>query len=163
VPSEPTPSPPETDTTVLSSPVASETDGVESAQATAGHFFTQRRLPSPSGVLQPSPLKEISTQDYEGREVIVKHRMVIEPLLGSQRHKGRHDHFFNSRVGKMPTIGQELLYRNNLRCVIDEQWVYEVTYETIRTKINDIQDPRSALGLSKRHTDRLKPQRTSLG
>jgi hypothetical protein len=55
------------------------------------------------GVLQPSPFKEISSRDYEGREVLRKHRTVIEPLLWSQWHEGRRDHFLNSKVGIMQT------------------------------------------------------------
>jgi hypothetical protein len=62
------------------------------------------------------PLKEISSRDYEGRGVIGKQRTVIKPLLWSQRHEGRSDHFLNSRVGNMPTIGRELGNKNELRC-----------------------------------------------
>jgi hypothetical protein len=56
-------------------------------------------------VLQPSPLKkshhEITKEEgsYENNE-----RSSV-PLLGSQRHEGRHDHSLNSRVGSMPTRG----------------------------------------------------------
>jgi hypothetical protein len=42
--------------------------------------------------------------------------MVIEPLLWSQQHEGRPDHFLNSRVGIMPTIRQELANMNKLHC-----------------------------------------------
>jgi hypothetical protein len=59
-------------------------------------------------VLQPSPLKEISSQDYEGRGVLGQQRMVIEPLFWSQWHEGRIDHFLDSRVGIMPNIGNNL-------------------------------------------------------
>jgi hypothetical protein len=42
----------------------------------------------------------------------------------------------------------------------DEQWVHKFTCETTRTRINDNQDSRSALGRSNGHTNRLKSQRT---
>jgi hypothetical protein len=37
-----------------------------------------------------------------------KQRTVIEPLLGSQRHEGRHDHFLIPRVEIVPTISENL-------------------------------------------------------
>jgi hypothetical protein len=40
----------------------------------------------------------------------------------------------------------------------DEQWVHKVTCETTRTRINDNQDSRSALGWSNGHTNHLKSQ-----
>jgi hypothetical protein len=54
------------------------------------------------------PLKEISSRDYEGREVLGKQRMVIEPLLSSLRHEGRRDHFLNFWVRIMPNISENL-------------------------------------------------------
>jgi hypothetical protein len=59
-------------------------------------------------VLQPSPLKEISPRDYEGREVIGEQRMIIEPRIWSQRHESRLDYFLNFRVGIVTTINEIL-------------------------------------------------------
>jgi hypothetical protein len=56
-------------------------------------------------VLQPSPLKEISSRDYEGREVKGEQRSVIDHFSD---HKGRRGHFLSSRVGIVPTIGENL-------------------------------------------------------
>jgi hypothetical protein len=40
--------------------------------------------------------------------IVRKQRMVTEPLLGSQLHEGRHDHFLISSVRTVPTIGENL-------------------------------------------------------
>jgi hypothetical protein len=66
-------------------------------------------------VLQLSPLKEISSWDYEGSGVLEKQRTVIEPLLWSQWHESRLDHFLNSRVRNMPTISENLQTETNFR------------------------------------------------
>jgi hypothetical protein len=61
------------------------------------------------GVLQPSPLQEISSWDYGGRGVLRKQRTVIEPLLWSLWQEGWLDHFLNSGVGIMPNNDENLL------------------------------------------------------
>jgi hypothetical protein len=68
------------------------------------------------GVPQSSPVKEISSRDYEGRDVLGTQRTVIEPLLWSQLYEGMLDHFLNSRVRNKPTTRRELADENKLQC-----------------------------------------------
>jgi hypothetical protein len=53
------------------------------------------------------------TRDYKGREVHWQQRAVIEPLIWSQRHESRCDHFLIFRVGIVPTIDENLKMETN--------------------------------------------------
>jgi hypothetical protein len=95
--------------------------------------------------------------------------MVVEPLLWSQRHEGTRDHSLKSRVGSMPTIGQELADGNKLQCGVNlnthclakrtkdgctESLVKPQGQGSMMTKTS-----RSALGWSNGDTSHLKSQR----
>jgi hypothetical protein len=124
-------------------------------------------------VSQPSSRKEMSSWDYEGRKVLGKQRMVIEPLLWSQWHEGRLDWFLNSRVKNRPTIRWELADENKPQhgvsfdnhCLVrkmkdgcTESLVKPQGLGAMITKTSS-----SALGQSNVHTGRLKSQRMNLG
>jgi hypothetical protein len=70
-------------------------------------------------VLQPSPLKKSRPEITKEGWFIKKQRMVIEPLLYSQRQEGRRDYFLNSRVGNLAYYRRELADENQLQCGVN--------------------------------------------
>jgi hypothetical protein len=60
------------------------------------------------GVTSLPPERNLVPRFTKEERFIRKQKTVMGPLLWSQRHKGRHDHFFNSRVGIVPTISEIL-------------------------------------------------------
>jgi hypothetical protein len=101
------------------------------------------------GVLQPPPLTEISSRDYEGGEVLGNKEQSREPLLWSWRNEGRHHLFLNSRVRIIPTINEDLQTGTSFSVGsamtttawwMDEWRLHGVTCETTKTRVDDNQD-----------------------
>jgi hypothetical protein len=70
------------------------------------------------GVSHP-PLKKSCPYITKEERFLGKQGTVVEPLIWSEQHDSRLDHFLNSRVGNMPTIGRELEYGNELLCGVN--------------------------------------------
>jgi hypothetical protein len=74
--------------------------------------------------------------------------MVTKPLLWSQQHESRLEHFLNSKVGNMPTIIENLQSRTSFSVqsaltpllTKNDEGSIQFTCETTRSRIDDNQN-----------------------
>jgi hypothetical protein len=121
------------------------------------------------GVTTLSPSRNLVPRFTMKERFIRNQRMVIESVPWFERHEGRRDHFLNSQVRIMPTIGEILQTKisfnvgSTLTPLLGKKDEGSVSIPLVKpqgqgSKIT--KTSRVVLGQSNRHTSHLKSQQT---